>query len=199
MRDIAKADAPATKRQTDAVPGKAGDVPREFATLHNYLTNLYADIVVLTFDQIEGVLGFRLPDAARTQEEWWTGTYRDGDEWSCSDAWILAGMTARPNLLAQTVVFECEKGILEGLMNVAHSLGIYWALSGLILTVGSYCEHPRGIASVRGLCSVRRRWPPPPQLSRDGRPRRPGVRLRRRPEALPAPVGPTRALADNAQ
>jgi len=110
VRDIATADAPAAKRQTNAVPGKAGDVPREHATLHNYLTNRYADIVVLTFDQIEGFLGFRLPDAARTQEEWWTGTYRDGDERSCSDAWILAGMTARPNLLAQTVVFECEKG-----------------------------------------------------------------------------------------
>jgi hypothetical protein len=109
VRDIAKADAPAAKRQTNAVPGKAGDVPREHATLHNYLTNRYADIVVLTFDQIEGFLGFRLPDAARTQEEWWTGTYRDGDERLCSDAWILAGMMARPNLLTQTVVFECEK------------------------------------------------------------------------------------------
>ena len=98
----------ATTRRTDAVPGKAGDVPRECATLRNYLTNRYADIVMLTFDQIEGLLGFRLPDAARTQEEWWTGTCRDGDERSCSDAWILAGMTARPNLLAQTVVFECE-------------------------------------------------------------------------------------------
>jgi hypothetical protein len=98
----------ATKRRTDAVPGKAGDVPREFAALHKYLTNRYADIVVLTFDQIEGVLGFRLPDSARTQEEWWTGRRRDGDDSSCSDAWILAGMTATPNLLARTVVFECE-------------------------------------------------------------------------------------------
>jgi hypothetical protein len=108
VRDIAKADAPAGKRQTDAVPGKAGEVPRGYTTLHNYLTNRYADIVVLTFDQIEGLLGFRLPDSARTQQEWWTGTCRDGDEPSCSDAWILAGMTARPNLLAQTVVFECQ-------------------------------------------------------------------------------------------
>jgi len=107
FRDIAKADAPPAKRQTDAVPGKAGEVPGEYATLHNYLTNRYADIVVLTFEQIEGLVGFRLPDSARTQQEWWTRR-PEGDEPAYSDAWILAGMTARPNLLAQTVVFECE-------------------------------------------------------------------------------------------
>lgn len=108
MRAIAKADAPTAKRQTDAVPGKAGEVPAEYATLQNYLTNRYADIVILTFDQIEGLLGFRLPDSARTRQEWWTETCKDGDEPSCSEAWTLAGMTATPNLLAQTVVFECE-------------------------------------------------------------------------------------------
>jgi hypothetical protein len=108
VRDIAKADALAAKRQTDTVPGKSGEVPGEYATLHNYLTNRYADIVVLTFDQIEGLLGFGLPESARTQQEWWTGRDRDGDEPSYSDAWILAGMTAKPNLLVQTVVFECE-------------------------------------------------------------------------------------------
>jgi hypothetical protein len=109
VRDITKADAPAAKRHTGTVPGKAGEVPGEYMTLHNYLTNRYADIVVLTFGQIEALLGFGLPDSARTQQEWWTGTDRDADQPSCSDAWILAGMTARPNLLAQTVVFElCE-------------------------------------------------------------------------------------------
>jgi hypothetical protein len=108
VRDIAKADALAAKRHTITVPGKAGEVPGEYATLHHYLTNRYADIVLLTFDQIEGLLGCELPESARTQQEWWTGTDRDRDEPSCSDAWIVAGMTARPNLLAQTVVFECK-------------------------------------------------------------------------------------------
>jgi hypothetical protein len=109
VRDTTKADAPAAKRLPSTMPGIAGDVPAGYVTLHNYLTNRYADIVVLTFDQIEGLLGFGLPDSARTQQEWWTGTDRDADQPSCSDAWILAGMTARPNLLDQTVVFElCE-------------------------------------------------------------------------------------------
>ena len=54
VRDIAKADALAAERQTDTVPGKAGGVPGEYLTLHHYLTNRYADIVLLTFDQIEG-------------------------------------------------------------------------------------------------------------------------------------------------
>jgi hypothetical protein len=107
VRDVAKANAPAAKRPTDAVPGNAGKAPGGYATLHKYLTNRYADVVVLTFDQIEGLLGFRLPDSARTQQEWWTGR-AEGDEPSCSGAWTMAGMTARPNLMAQTVVFECE-------------------------------------------------------------------------------------------
>jgi hypothetical protein len=38
-------------RWETAVPGKADDVPREYATLRNYLTNRYADIVVLTFEE----------------------------------------------------------------------------------------------------------------------------------------------------
>jgi hypothetical protein len=94
VRDIAKADAHAAKRQTDAAPGKAGEVLGEYATLHNYLAKRYANIVLLTFDQIEGLLGFRLPDSAPTRQEWWAETCRDGtrDEPSCSDAWVLAGM-----------------------------------------------------------------------------------------------------------
>ena len=49
-----EADALAAERQTDTVPGKAGEVPGEYLTLHHYLMNRYADVVLLTFDQIEG-------------------------------------------------------------------------------------------------------------------------------------------------
>ena len=64
------------------------------------------DSVVLTFGQIEDLLGFTLPDLARTDQEWWTTTDLSTAEAQCSDAWTLASRTAKPNLLAQTVLFE---------------------------------------------------------------------------------------------
>ena len=62
--------------------------------------------VVLTFGQIEDLLGFTLPDLARTDQEWWTIADLSTAEARCSDAWTLASRTAKPNLLAQTVLFE---------------------------------------------------------------------------------------------
>ena len=97
VRDIAKADALAAKRQTDTVPGKAGEVPGEYLTLHHYLMNRYADVVLLTFDQIEGLLGFGLPECAWTQQEWWTGTDRDRD--------VRLGTSARTAYLLGVVRF----------------------------------------------------------------------------------------------
>ena len=71
---------------------------------YKYLEGRYADTVVLTFGQIEDLLGFALPAAARSDAAWWTDA-ADGAS-DCSDAWRLARRTAKPNLLAQHVVFE---------------------------------------------------------------------------------------------
>ena len=72
--------------------------------LFDYLDERYAQTVVLTFEQIEDLLGSGLPEPARLDGGWWlepasgtTGGAR---------AWTLAGRTARPNLRAQTVTFE---------------------------------------------------------------------------------------------
>ena len=65
-----------------------------------------ANTVVLTFQQVEDLLGFSLPDLARTNQEWWTIADISTTEARCSDAWTLARRTARPNLMAQTVAFE---------------------------------------------------------------------------------------------
>jgi len=104
-RHVAKADAPAVEQQTGRPPGKTGKVPGTYVSLHKYLANRYADVVVLTFAQLEDLLGCALPESARTQHEWWTRT-DDADKLPCSNAWILAGRTARPNLPARTVTFE---------------------------------------------------------------------------------------------
>ena len=77
-----------------------------YLLLYKYLVNRYADTVVLTFAQIEDLLGFSLPDQARLHREWWTDREEDVAGPNYSDSWILASRTATPNLLARTVVFE---------------------------------------------------------------------------------------------
>lgn len=78
----------------------------KYQHLYEYLENRYATTVVLTFGQIEDLLGFTLPDAARHDRDWWTAAAAGPADASWSDAWTLASRTARANLLAQTVVFE---------------------------------------------------------------------------------------------
>ena len=78
-------------------------VPREYRALHTYLEHRYASVVVLTFDQIESLLGFALPTSARTDREWWTNMVQTQRH---SAAWTGAGRTAAPNLGAGTITFE---------------------------------------------------------------------------------------------
>ena len=74
--------------------------------LYKYLSERYAQRVVLRFSEIEDLLGFSLPDQARRHREWWTEATADVDLLNFADSWTLANRTAVPNLLAQTVVFE---------------------------------------------------------------------------------------------
>ena len=78
----------------------------KYLSLHTYLANRYADSVVLTFEQIESLLGFALPDPARLRQDWWTGGGLADGESGPRDAWALAKRTAKVNLSAQTVVFD---------------------------------------------------------------------------------------------
>ncbi len=74
----------------------------KYLLLYNYLENRYANTVVLTFAEIEDLLGFALPEQARLEREWWTNL----EITNYSDSWMLASRTAMPNLLAHTVAFE---------------------------------------------------------------------------------------------
>jgi hypothetical protein len=103
-----KADQMAiTVRPTVAVSGK-------YARLHTYLDNRFADVIVLTFGQIEDVLGFALPTLAH-DTAWWTMGETNVAGPRHSDAWTLAGRTATPNLKARTVVFERTPTVRPGL------------------------------------------------------------------------------------
>jgi len=78
-------------------------VPREYRALYTYLEHRYASVVVLTFEQIEALLGFPLPRPARTERGWWTEIVET--QGHCS-AWTEAGRTAAPNLAAGIITFE---------------------------------------------------------------------------------------------
>ena len=82
----------------------APNVPVEYLSLHAYLEHRYATTVVLTFEQVESLLGFALPELARSQRDWWTAAASSHDRHP--HAWMAAGRTATPNLLARTVAFE---------------------------------------------------------------------------------------------
>ena len=103
-----------TERPTAAVSGKYG-------RLYTYLDNRFADVIVLTFGQIEDVLGFALPTLAH-QTAWWTLGETNVDGPRHSDAWTLAGRTATPNLKARTVVFERTPTVRPGRRSLLVSL-----------------------------------------------------------------------------
>ena len=97
--DHNQTDPDASKRQRTAMAGK-------YVLLYTYLEKRFANTVVLTFGEIEDLLGFALPDLARLREDWWTAPDLLVAQPRFSDSWILANRTARPNLLAHTVVFD---------------------------------------------------------------------------------------------
>jgi hypothetical protein len=73
--------------------------------LHVYLRDRFANRVVLTFAEIEDLLGFDLPEAARLDCLWWQTPASDARS-PQSDAWILANRTASVNLSAERVIFD---------------------------------------------------------------------------------------------
>jgi len=80
--------------------------PGEYQLLYKYLRDRYANRVVLTFGEIEDLLGFSLPESARLQQAWWGGADTIALRSAQSDSWTMASRTAVVNLLAQNVVFE---------------------------------------------------------------------------------------------
>jgi hypothetical protein len=91
---------------TDSHSPQTSAEPLEYRALYKYLDNRFADAVVLTFAQIESLLGFALPDFARLRHEWWASVDEDGSPSTQSSSWTRASRIATPNLLAQSVLFE---------------------------------------------------------------------------------------------
>ena len=78
-------------------------VSADYVPLYTYLEHRYASSVVLTFEQMEALLGFALPASAFIDPGWWTDA---ADTQRHSAAWIGTGRSATPNLSARIVTFE---------------------------------------------------------------------------------------------
>ena len=91
------------------VERRAPAVPAEYVSLYTYLEHRYASVVVLTFEQMEALLGFALPASACTEPEWWTVAAVPADRHSA--AWVGARRIATPNLPARIVTFERSRDL----------------------------------------------------------------------------------------
>ncbi len=76
----------------------------KYRALYKYLQDRFANRVVLTFGEIEDLMGTALPDAARSDAAWWSVATTATSEQS--DAWTLAERAATVNMLGQRVLFE---------------------------------------------------------------------------------------------
>lgn len=76
----------------------------EYQTLFVYLDHQHASTVVLSFFEMESLMGRPLPLIARHDDGWWTAAATRSSRQA--DAWMEAGRTAKPNFTSRTVVFE---------------------------------------------------------------------------------------------
>ena len=110
MLDWLKRLAGVTRPSLVLLPRSADD-PRhtgEYHLLGKYLEERFANRVILSFSEIEDLLGFALPAHARELQAWWGSTVLQSSQ---SDAWLGAGRTASVNLLSRSVVFERDAAL----------------------------------------------------------------------------------------
>ena len=80
-----------------------------YQPLHKYLRDRFADRVVLTFSEIEDLLGFSLPESARLDSDWWLI-----EPSAQCQSWTLANRTAVVNLSSGRVVFDRQPSLKAG-------------------------------------------------------------------------------------
>lgn len=85
---------------------RPSSVPAPYRPLYKYLEGRYAQALVLTFAEVEDLLGIPLPEGARVDPAWWTNADPAIDPTPQSRSWIEAGRSAKANLPAQIVLFE---------------------------------------------------------------------------------------------
>jgi hypothetical protein len=87
-------------------PGPRRADPGKYRKLTVYLEKRFADRVVLTFGEIEDLVGFPLPEPARVDGAWWEGPSATANKSEQAAAWVLADRSAIVNFQAGRVTFE---------------------------------------------------------------------------------------------
>jgi hypothetical protein len=78
----------------------------KYAPLHKFLLSQKGESWPATFTQIEGILGFSLPNSARIHRPWWANQGGKGAH-SHALAWEVAGWrTAEVDLATESLVFQ---------------------------------------------------------------------------------------------
>ncbi len=99
-------ERPMPSRLGLAGPSRASSVPAMYRPLHKYLDGRFAQTVVLTFAEIEDLIGAQLPDVARLEADWWSNGESDGNASPQSRCWTEASRMATPHMTARNVAFE---------------------------------------------------------------------------------------------
>ena len=74
----------------------------KYQPLYQFLANLAESERPMTFTEVEQILGFPLPAAARKHQAWWANDKTHTE----AQAWLDAGWkTAKANLIEESVVF----------------------------------------------------------------------------------------------
>jgi hypothetical protein len=80
----------------------------KYDSLRAWLRGSLANHIPATFEQIEAILVFQLPDTARKRPQWWANERGDTKHVQCL-AWLNAGFhTTNLNLKNETVEFKRE-------------------------------------------------------------------------------------------
>lgn len=91
---------------TPVLPSASVPGSPDYRPLFKYLDGRFADSIVLTFAQIEDLLGHSLPGGAFSEPSWWTGAAAGQTASPQSKSWTQAHRTASVNLVARTVMFD---------------------------------------------------------------------------------------------
>ena len=79
--------------------------------LIEHLSNYRGESLILTFVEVDGLLGEPLPAAARDHQAWWANTTNDPTH-TWANRWTAAGWLARVDLLGKRVVFRRRGGAI---------------------------------------------------------------------------------------
>jgi hypothetical protein len=73
----------------------------KYEPLKNYLQSTDSKLIIMTFKEIEAVLGFELPPSASKYQAWWD----ESSQHTQAYAWTGAGFRVKPNFKEKKVDF----------------------------------------------------------------------------------------------